>query len=231
MRHHPTASSSISPSRGALNRLPSAADLFPTYRSTSYSSSSTTSQLHKPPAASRLSLVRNLPKAIIHKTIEILLSPPSHLIDLMLKVAARIAAGEWRGYVFGLGEGGERIPVRWDWSDGDDDGEGELGGWGADEDWEFTRRTTTTTRTRRRRSSGLRMAGAYPDSPEEVERQTGVNEDGEVPGSPSLERKMKKGSRVDISDTLQGRNGAGEDDDEKEAADGNADWTGSLSID
>jgi len=149
----------------------------------------------------------------------------------MLKVAARIAAGEWRGYVFGLGEGGERIPVRWDWSDGDDDGEGELGGWGADEDWEFTRRTTTTTRTRRRRSSGLRMAGAYPDSPEEVERQTGVNEDGEVPGSPSLERKMKKGSRVDISDTLQGRNGAGEDDDEKEAADGNADWTGSLSID
>jgi hypothetical protein len=215
MRHQPTTSSSISPSRGAPKRLPSAADLFPTYRS---SSCSTSTSQPKATGPSRLALVRNLPKAIIHKTLEILLSPPSHLVDLMLKVAARIAAGEWRGYVFGFGEGGERIPVRWDWSDGDDDGGGELGGWGADEDWEFAQTT-------RRRESGFRMAGAYPESPEEVERQFGPGEAGEVPGSPSLERKKGKGSVVEQRE--EGR----DDEDEKDAADGGADWTGNLSID
>lgn len=35
----------------------------------------------------------------------------------MLKVAARITAGEWQGFVFGMGEGGEVVDVRWDWSD------------------------------------------------------------------------------------------------------------------
>lgn len=35
----------------------------------------------------------------------------------MLKVAERITAGEWRGFVFGMGEGGELVDVRWDWSD------------------------------------------------------------------------------------------------------------------
>jgi hypothetical protein len=38
----------------------------------------------------------------------------------MLKVAAKIAAGEWRGLVFGFGEAGEQIPVQWDYySDGE----------------------------------------------------------------------------------------------------------------
>ncbi|KAI1809947.1 inheritance of peroxisomes protein 1-domain-containing protein [Poronia punctata] len=69
---------------------------------------------------SRLTVMRRLPAAIIHKTMEILLSPPSHLVNLMLKVAAKIAAGEWRGLVFGLGEAGEQIPVQWDYySDGE----------------------------------------------------------------------------------------------------------------
>ncbi|OIW26382.1 hypothetical protein CONLIGDRAFT_683368 [Coniochaeta ligniaria NRRL 30616] len=211
MRHRPTTSSSISPhSRSALNRLPSAADLFPTYRSTSHSTTTTTTTV---PPSSRLALVRRLPTAIIHKTLEILFSPPSHLIDLMLKVAARIAAGEWRGYVFGFGEGGERIPVRWDWSDGDDDGEGELGGWGADEDWDFTRGG----------NGRFRMAGAYPDSPE----QETVGLAGDVcepPESPSRERGTRRVSRDERSEEE-----GDEEEDEKEGA--GADWTGSLSID
>lgn len=66
--------------------------------------------------------------AIIAKTCEILLSPPSHLINLMLSVAARIAAGEWRGMVFGYDEAGEAIPVQWDYSDGG------LSDWGDDDD-------------------------------------------------------------------------------------------------
>ncbi|RYP32326.1 hypothetical protein DL766_004001 [Monosporascus sp. MC13-8B] len=66
-----------------------------------------------------LSAIRRLPGTIIQKTLEVLLRPPSHLVNLMLKVAARIAAGEWRGLVFGFGEGGEQIPVQWDYSDGE----------------------------------------------------------------------------------------------------------------
>ncbi|KAB5533580.1 inheritance of peroxisomes protein 1-domain-containing protein [Coniochaeta sp. 2T2.1] len=221
MRHRPTASSSISPSRGALPRLPSAADLFPSYSRTSHSS-----QLAQ---QSRLSLVRNLPKAIIHKTIEILLSPPSHLIDLMLKVAARISAGEWRGYVFGFGEAGETIPVRWDWSDGDDDGEGELGGWGADEDWAFAQRAS--------KSSPPKMAGAFPESPEE-ERvvqlgPTCEGGEGGMPESPTLLRKARKSSQAEDVSALSDLDKEDDDDDEEKDSDAgsNAGWTGSLSID
>ncbi|KAI1340653.1 inheritance of peroxisomes protein 1-domain-containing protein [Xylariaceae sp. FL0016] len=98
--------SNLSISRRALSPLPPAANLF--------------SSGHRQTPESRLAVVRRLPSAIVHKTVEILLSPPSHLVNLMLKVAAKIAAGEWRGLVFGLGEGGESIPVQWDYfSDGD----------------------------------------------------------------------------------------------------------------
>lgn len=97
---------SLSGRRRALSPLPPAANIFsPSPRQTS---------------RSRLAAARRLPKTILQKTIEILLSPPSHLISLMLKVAAKIAAGEWRGLVFGFGEAGEQIPVQWDYySDGE----------------------------------------------------------------------------------------------------------------
>ena len=142
----------------------------------------------------------------------------------MLKVAARISAGEWRGYVFGFGEAGETIPVRWDWSDGDDDGEGELGGWGADEDWHFAARAS--------RSSPLKMAGAFPESPEE-ERivQLGANGHGEggIPDSPTLLRKARKASQIEDTGALSDLD---MDDEEKDSdAGSNAGWTGSLSID
>lgn len=104
---------SISSRRG-LSPLPPAANLF------------------TPPnprrASSALGLVRALPGALINKTVEILLSPPGHLVNLMLKVAAKIAAGEWRGIVMGFNEGGDQIPVEWDYSDG------ELSNWSDDED-------------------------------------------------------------------------------------------------
>lgn len=72
-------------------------------------------------------MVRRLPVYIIAKTCEILLGPPSHLIALMLRVAAKICTGEWRGQVDGFGESGERIPVEWDYSNG------ELSDWTDDE--------------------------------------------------------------------------------------------------
>ncbi|KAI1120507.1 inheritance of peroxisomes protein 1-domain-containing protein [Nemania abortiva] len=92
--------------RRALSPLPPAANLF--------------SPPRRQASRSPLAAIRRLPTAIIQKTIEILLSPPSHLIRLILKVAAKIVAGEWRGLVYGFSEAGEQIPVQWDYySDGE----------------------------------------------------------------------------------------------------------------
>ena len=73
--------------------------------------------------------IRRIPMAIILKTCGVLLGPPGHLVNLMLKVAAKIAAGEWRGLVFGRDEAGEQMPVQWD------DSDGEFSSWGDDDDY------------------------------------------------------------------------------------------------
>lgn len=73
--------------------------------------------------------IRRIPSSIFNKTCEILISPPAHLISLMLKAAARITAGEWRGFVFGMDEGGDLVDIRWDWSDYGDIGGLMLEGW------------------------------------------------------------------------------------------------------
>lgn len=83
-------------------------------------------------ASSTARAIRRIPSSIFNKTCEILISPPAHLISLMLKVAERITAGEWRGFTFGMGEDGEVLDVRWDWTD-----DGELEGWGLDPDLDF----------------------------------------------------------------------------------------------
>ncbi|KAJ3575584.1 hypothetical protein NPX13_g3986 [Xylaria arbuscula] len=114
--HQRSHASSLSISRPALSPLPSAADLF------SAAPKQTTPQ-------SRFTNVRQLPSSIVQKILGVLLGPPSYLIKLMLKVAAKIASGEWRGLVLGFGDAGEEIPVQWDYysdgefsdlSDGDD---------------------------------------------------------------------------------------------------------------
>ncbi|KAI5853631.1 inheritance of peroxisomes protein 1-domain-containing protein [Durotheca rogersii] len=112
-RHH-----SLSISRHALSPLPPAADFF--------------SAPQRQVSQSRVETASRVPGTIIHKTVEILLTPPSYLVNTMLKVAAKIAAGEWRGLVFGLGEGGEKIPVQWDYSDG------EFSSWSDDDDYAVT---------------------------------------------------------------------------------------------
>lgn len=71
----------------------------------------------------RLVTLRSLPLAIVTKTYNILIGPPSHLVALMLRIAARICAGEWKGEDVGFAVTGQVIPVRWDYSSGD------LGGW------------------------------------------------------------------------------------------------------
>ncbi|KAI0127952.1 inheritance of peroxisomes protein 1-domain-containing protein [Xylariales sp. AK1849] len=142
MRHRPR-SNNLSISRRALSPLPPAANLF-------------SAQMRRRPS-SRLEAVRKLPGAIIHKTVEILLSPPSHLVNLMLKVAARIAAGEWRGLVFGFNEGGEKIPVQWDYSDG------EFSSWEDDDDYTFSMGHRYTTHERAGRTETGVGSGSSAD--------------------------------------------------------------------
>jgi hypothetical protein len=98
IRHRPTTGSNYR--RRALSPLPPAANIFSPSR-------------RRP---RHLQTARHLPTAIIQKTWEILLSPPSHLVKLMLNIAAKIAAGEWRGMVSGF-EGGETIAGQWDYED------------------------------------------------------------------------------------------------------------------
>ena len=94
IRHRATTSSNSR--RRALSPLPPAVNLFSPPRRRSR----------------RLQTARHLPTAIIQKTCEILLSPPSHLFHLMISIASKIAAGEWRGVLSGQGES-----VHWDFED------------------------------------------------------------------------------------------------------------------
>lgn len=65
--------------------------------------------------------------AILQKTCSLLLGPPIQLVALMMRIAAKIARGASRGTSFGFGDGGQKIPCSWDFSDASD---------GADETWE-----------------------------------------------------------------------------------------------
>jgi hypothetical protein len=139
--------------RQGLRRLPSTAEL----------------SVH---ASTAVRTIRRIPSAILNKTCEMILGPPAHLINLMLKVAARIAAGEFRGFVFGVGEGGEVVDVRWDWSDEhsdiDEDGAA-LEGWD-ESDFDFgndaaaVRRRLTHQRNHRGRNR-IRASFAAADLP------------------------------------------------------------------
>ncbi|KAI1288811.1 inheritance of peroxisomes protein 1-domain-containing protein [Xylaria venustula] len=105
LAHRRTHANSLSISRPVLSPFPPAASLFAT--------------VSRQTPESRLAAMRRLSAALMHKTIEILLSPPTYLIRLMLQVAAKIIAGEWRGLLVGFDDAGREIPVQWDYSDDD----------------------------------------------------------------------------------------------------------------
>lgn len=71
------------------------------------------------PVRGRLRILGSLPRAIVSKTYNLLIGPPSHLVALMLRIAARICAGEWKGEDVGFAANGHAIPVRWDYSNGE----------------------------------------------------------------------------------------------------------------
>ena len=65
--------------------------------------------------------------AILQKTCSLLLGPPIQLVALMMRIAAKIARGASQGASFGFGDGGQRIPCSWDFSDTGDE---------TDDNWE-----------------------------------------------------------------------------------------------
>ncbi|KAF9767252.1 hypothetical protein IL306_000184 [Fusarium sp. DS 682] len=137
---HRATTGSISVRRRALSPLPPAANLF-----------TPASTMERRPYRSKLETVKNLPMAIIAKTYEMILGPPSSLIRLILKVAAKIASGQWRGLVYGYGEDGEEIPVQWDYS------EGEFSDWSDDEHDQHDRSHKSGKRHSRHRSNAQDM--------------------------------------------------------------------------
>ncbi|KAK4194473.1 inheritance of peroxisomes protein 1-domain-containing protein [Triangularia verruculosa] len=164
-----TTSSSLSPNRRVLSPLPPAADLF-TPRSTLTSSS--------PPGNRQM---RSLPMIVVQKTCEILMSPPSHLLSLMLKIAARILAGEWKGLIFGWGEKGERLEVEWDYSDDDEHLIAQQRNKGRARGWSTVTVSTNNENERvdewwlKRKKSRDRMAGTFPESDDDDEGDEDVD--------------------------------------------------------
>lgn len=71
------------------------------------------------PLKGRLDTLGGLPMAIVSKTYNLVIGPPRHLVALMLRIAARICAGEWKGEDIGFAASGQAIPVRWDYSTSD----------------------------------------------------------------------------------------------------------------
>ena len=67
----------------------------------------------------------HLTTAILQRTCSILLGPPVQLVALMLRIAAKITKGAFRGSSTGFGEGGQKIPCSWDFSDSSESSDAE----------------------------------------------------------------------------------------------------------
>lgn len=225
IRGRATTSSSISPSRRALSPLPRAAELFaPRQRAPSFSSS-------------KLEVVRKLPMTVINKSFEILMAPPTHLMSLMLTVAARITAGQKSGAVLGSGEGGERIPVQWDLSDETEDSPGfhqqqkppaaAAAPFSSGRRWSVSHVGNDDDHLPphmrgRERGMSLKMAGSFPESDEESENDDNGN---------------TSSSTHDLHEPAARRIGAAKADDDGLRLDGiteddpKFDWSQSMGVD
>ena len=78
------------------------------------------SNIYSPYSPRRNLSGHHLTTAILQRTCSLLLGPPVQLVALMLRIAAKIAKGAFKGESFGWGEPGQRIPCSWDFSDGSD---------------------------------------------------------------------------------------------------------------
>ncbi|KAK3487226.1 inheritance of peroxisomes protein 1-domain-containing protein [Neurospora crassa] len=226
IRGRPTTSSSISPSRRALSPLPRAADLFAPRR--------------RAPSTSKLEVVRKLPMTVINKSFEILMAPPTHLMSLMLTVAARITAGQKSGAVLGSGEGGERIPVQWDLSDETEDTSSfpQRKSLAATTLFSSVRRWSVSHVSNdddhlpphmrgRERGMSLKMAGSFPESDEEGEHDDGDGGSTSDSSHGSHEPSARRNGALKADDGLRldGAGIGGPEDDPQ------FDWNQSMGVD
>lgn len=98
----------------------------------------------------------HLTTAILQKTCSLLLGPPVQLVALMLNIARKIASGSYRGFTFGHGAEGQRIPCSWDFSDA----ESEESAWEED-DFGVPIKTTASVQERVRRGKGKEVGGSW----------------------------------------------------------------------
>ena len=89
--------------------------------------------------------------AILQRTCSLLLGPPVQLVALMLRIAAKIAKGAFRGSSYGLSDGEQRIPCSWDFSDGSDENNET---WEEVDDYGFSLSRSTSTKEARAREVG-----------------------------------------------------------------------------
>jgi len=74
----------------------------------------------------------------------------------MLNIARKIASGSYRGFTFGHGAEGQRIPCSWDFSDA----ESEESPWEED-DFGVPIRTAASAQERVRRGEGKKAGGSW----------------------------------------------------------------------
>ena len=174
---------------------------------------------------------------VINKSFEILMAPPTHLMSLMLTVAARITAGQKSGAVLGSGEGGERIPVQWDLSDETEDSPGfhqqqkppaaAAAPFSSGRRWSVSHVGNDDDHLPphmrgRERGMSLKMAGSFPESDEESENDDNGN---------------TSSSTHDLHEPAARRIGAAKADDDGLRLDGiteddpKFDWSQSMGVD
>jgi hypothetical protein len=85
--------------------------------------------------------------ALIRKTCEIVLGPPAHLVQLMLRIAANISDGVFSFNTYRVPRNAEKIPCSWESSDDEDE-------WPEEDDFGIPLRTLDSrdSSTHRRRN-------------------------------------------------------------------------------
>lgn len=120
--------------RRSKSPLPSAANLYSPYSPRSHMSG------------------HHFTNAILQRTCSLLLGPPVQLVALMLRIAAKIAKGAFRGSSFGFDDGGQRIPCSWDFSSDSSDEHEET--WEEIDDYGFSLSRNTSVKEARAREVG-----------------------------------------------------------------------------
>jgi hypothetical protein len=91
------------------------------------------------------SMTKQFTAALIRKTYEIVLGPPAHLVQIMLRIAANISDGVFSFNTYRVQPAAEKIPCSWESDDEDDE-------WPEEDDFGIPLRTLDDSTAHRRRN-------------------------------------------------------------------------------